>query len=173
MTRTMKVALRLLGALCALSLSPVARAQTVTITLNPNSARAAAVPTDFAGLSIEMNAIRFDFEVRNASWLTGTNSAYIAMLRRIGIRNLRVGGNTSERDVPESPYPTDVDAARTNDFANAIQAKLLWGFPVAVKYNPLSSPRTPRACWPTSARRDTPSQRSSCWATSPTSLASA
>ena len=65
MTRTMKAALRLLAALCALSLTPIAGAQqTVTITLNPNSARAAAVPTDFAGVSIEMNAIRFNFRVR-------------------------------------------------------------------------------------------------------------
>jgi len=108
---------------------------TVTVTLDPANARVAAIPSDFAGLSLEMQAMRSNFRTPNGNWLSGSNSAYIAMLRRLGVRHMRVGGNTMERTGTQYAYPSDADARAANDFMNALGGNLLWGVPVASKYN--------------------------------------
>ena len=115
----------------------------VEITLDPAKARAEAVPPDFAGLSIEMQAVRAAFNTPKGHWLSAANAPYAAMLKRMGVRSLRVGGNTTERNAPDGtrpvkPYPADADATHVNDFANAIGANLIWCLPVSARFDPAS-----------------------------------
>jgi hypothetical protein len=121
--------------LCALA-SIGCAARKVTVTLDPAQARPSPIPDDFAGLSIEMHGVRDDFKEPRGHWLSPDNAPYIAMLKGLGIRSLRVGGNTTERTTPEHAYPDDEDGARVSDFANAIQARLIWNVPVHDKYDP-------------------------------------
>src|SRR5579872_3743520 len=69
---------------------------TVGITLSPGSPRANAIPDDFLGISLEMSAI---MAANNGGqpWISGAVTPYSNMLEKIGVKSLRIGGNSSER----------------------------------------------------------------------------
>ena len=93
----------------------------VTITVD-TQAPGAAIPDDFAGLSFEMQYV-----------LPGTNGTYffspknrplIAMFKTLGIKNLRVGGNTADRPGVAVPGPADADSLFA--FAKAAGVKVIY-----------------------------------------------
>ncbi len=82
----------------------------------------ATIPDDFAGLSFEMQTV-----------LPGTNGTYffspknqplIAMFQTLGIKNLRVGGNTADRSGVPMPGPADADSLFA--FARAAGVKVIY-----------------------------------------------
>jgi hypothetical protein len=82
----------------------------------------AAIPSDFVGLSFEMQYV-----------LPGTNGTYffspknrplIAAFRTLGIKNLRVGGNTADRLSVPVPGPKDADSLFA--FAKAAGVKVIY-----------------------------------------------
>ena len=82
----------------------------------------AAIPDDFAGLSFEMQYV-----------LPGTNGRYffspknrplIATFKTLGIKNLRVGGNTADRPGVSVPVPADADSLFA--FAKAAGVKVIY-----------------------------------------------
>ena len=93
----------------------------VTITVDTRSP-GAAIPDDFAGLSFEMQYV-----------LPGTNGIYffspknrplIAVIKTLGIKNLRVGGNTADRPGVVVPGQADADSLFT--FARAAGVKVIY-----------------------------------------------
>ena len=103
-------------------LAGIASAQSpVTITVDTKTS-GATIPDDFAGLSFEMQYV-----------LPGTNGNYffspknrplIRMFQTLGIKNLRVGGNTADR--PGVPIPNSTDADSLFAFAKAANVKVIY-----------------------------------------------
>jgi hypothetical protein len=85
----------------ALAQSPV----TVTIdTKTPG----AAIPDDFAGLSFEMQYVLP--QTNGTYFFSPENRPLITMFQTLGIKNLRVGGNTADRPGVAMPGPADADS---------------------------------------------------------------
>ncbi len=111
---------RLVGAGCLLAATALAQSP---ITINVDTKiPGATIPDDFAGLSFEMQCV-----------LPGTNGAYffspknqplIAMFQTLGIKNLRVGGNTADRPGVAVPGPADADSLFA--FAQAAGVKVIY-----------------------------------------------
>lgn len=120
----------------ALLFSPLLLAQSqanISITLNSSQLRR-TIPNDFLGLSFEMSSI-MAANNNGAYWMSGTAGPLSAMLSKIGVKNIRIGGNSSERE----PYATTSDAANVDAFANLIGANLIWTVPVKTYYDESSS----------------------------------
>jgi Glycosyl hydrolase family 79 C-terminal beta domain len=126
--------LRQLGITLAL-ITPLAAQSTanVSITLDATQLRR-TIPNDFLGLSLEMNSI-MAANNNGVAWLSGNPTPYSAMVQTIGVKNIRIGGNSSERQ----PYASTTDAANVDAFANLIGANLIWTVPVKQFYNQSSS----------------------------------
>ncbi|SEF71760.1 hypothetical protein SAMN05421819_0929 [Bryocella elongata] len=105
----------------------------VSITLDSTQLRR-TIPNDFLGLSFEMSSI-MAANNNGAYWMSGASTPLSTMLSKIGVKNIRIGGNSSER----TPYATTTDAANVDAFANLIQANLIWNVPVKNNYNASSS----------------------------------
>lgn len=72
------------------------------------AAAAAAVPAGFAGLSYEVSAV---LPAANGHhYFAPDNTGLVALFRDLGIENLRIGGNTSDRNAGPLPAPADLDA---------------------------------------------------------------
>jgi hypothetical protein len=110
---------------------PACAQSTATVSVNLDSTQLRrTIPADFLGLSLEMSSI----EAANnngVAWLSGTPSAYSAMVQKIGVKNIRIGGNSAERQ----PYATAQDGANVDAFANLIGANLIWTVPVKQFYD--------------------------------------
>ncbi len=121
-------------ALAATLAGPLA-AQTASISVTLDfTQRRRTVPADFLGLSLEMSSI----EAANnngAAWLSGNSTAYSTMVSKIGVRDIRIGGNSAERQ----PSATQADAAGVDAFASLIGANLIWTVPVKQFYNQSTS----------------------------------
>jgi hypothetical protein len=105
----------------------------VSITLDSTQLRR-AIPTDFLGLSLEMSSIMAANNGGQA-FLSGTAGSYSAIVQKIGVGSIRIGGNSSERQ----PYATAQDGANVDAFVNLIGAKLIWTVPVKQFYNQSTS----------------------------------
>ena len=124
-----------LFALAAISVSAQSTSA-VSITLSPGSAHTSPIPTDFAGLSLEMDTVRSDWNGGtnvHVGWLGGQVTAYSTMLKTLGVHSLRIGGNSAEGG--SYAYPTELDATHADDFCNLIGANLIWTLPVESRYN--------------------------------------
>jgi hypothetical protein len=93
----------------------------VSITIDPKNAGAEISP-DFVGLSFEMQRV-----------LPGTNGFHlfspknkklIATFKTLGVKNLRVGGNTADR--ANLPLPTKADVDSLFGFAKAADVKVIY-----------------------------------------------
>lgn len=108
----------------------------VTLTLTPSSAHPTSIPRDFAGLSLEMDTVRSDWNggtnIHNG-WLGGGSTPYSTMLKTLGVHSIRIGGFSAEGG--SYPYPTTLDASHVDDFCNEIDANLIWTLPVEANYN--------------------------------------
>lgn len=98
------------------------RAQSpVTIQLSPQKSTA-AIPADFVGLSFEMQYVLPD--TNGNHFFSAKNKALIATFKTLGIKSLRVGGNTADRPAIPTPSATDVDNLFA--FAKAADVKLIY-----------------------------------------------
>ncbi len=104
------------------ALGSMAMAQTrVTVTIHATQA-GAKIPNDFAGLSFETAAILPNSDGQHM--FRATNRPLIHLFRTLGIRNLRIGGNTADRPSVKIPGDADIDDLFT--FANASGAKVIY-----------------------------------------------
>jgi len=67
----------------------------------------AAINADFVGLSFEMRDVLAG--TNGNHFFSPSNKTLIAIFRQLGIRSLRVGGNTSDRPTLPAPSTNDVD----------------------------------------------------------------
>ncbi len=82
----------------------------------------AAIAPDFAGLSFEVSLL-----LPNASgvhYFRPDNQLLIHLFRTLGIRSLRIGGNTSDRDARRLPGEADLDSLF--EFAKAAGVKVIY-----------------------------------------------
>ncbi len=93
----------------------------VAVTLNPHAA-GPEIPADFVGLSFEMQRVLADSNGNH--FFSATNRALIATFKMLGIKNLRVGGNTADR--PTLPVPAETDVDNLFAFATAADLKVIY-----------------------------------------------
>ena len=81
-----------------------------------------SIPADFLGLSFEMQRVLAD--TNGWHFFSPDNQPLIATFKTLGIKNLRVGGNTADR--PTLPVPTDADVDALFQFAKAADITVLF-----------------------------------------------
>ena len=82
----------------------------------------AAVAPDFVGLSFEMQYVLPD--TNGNHFFSAENKKLIATFNTLGIKNLRVGGNTADRPTIPTPSMADVDSLFA--FAKAADVKIIY-----------------------------------------------
>ncbi len=95
----------------------------VTVTVD-SSHPAPALPDDYAGLSYETKREMPD--EAGKYYFSGNNTALATMFRTLGIKNLRIGGNTV--DSPKVAIPGNADIDQLFAFAKAADAKVIYSF---------------------------------------------
>jgi hypothetical protein len=93
----------------------------VAVTLNPALAGPKIAP-DFLGLSFEMQRVLAD--TNGYHFFNSTNLPLIATFKMLGIKSLRVGGNTADR--PTLPVPARADIDSLFGFAKAAGVKVIY-----------------------------------------------
>jgi len=81
----------------------------------------AAIPPDYSGLGFEVSLLRPE---NGTHYFRPDNEPLINLFHTLGIKNLRVGGNTSDRDVRQLPSQADLDSLFT--FAKAAGVKVIY-----------------------------------------------
>jgi hypothetical protein len=92
------------------------------VTVSVASESGPAIPDDFAGLSFEMEKVLPD--ANGGYYFSPTNKPLITLFQTLGIRSLRVGGNTADRPSVKVPSEPDVDSLFA--FAKAADAKVIY-----------------------------------------------
>ena len=92
----------------------------ITVTLD--SKPGPSIPDDFAGLSFEMEKVLPD--TNGGYYFSPTNKPLITLFQTLGIRSLRVGGNTADRPTVKVPAEPDIDSLFA--FAKAANAKVIY-----------------------------------------------
>jgi len=133
---------------CSSSISsPLVAQATASVSISLNSATLRrTIPTDFFGLSFEMSSIEAGNN-NGTEWFSASSASgpYGTMLKKMGVGNIRIGGNSSER----TPYATTTDAANVMAFASGISANLIWNVPVKQNYNQATSVSFVQSMWNT------------------------
>src|SRR5690349_3824541 len=113
---------QVLAASCCLLLASLTDAQPkATVTIDP-AGESIAIPADFLGLSFEMQDVLPD---ANGNYkFSPDNKPLLATFKALGIRNLRVGGNTADR--PTVKIPTEKDLDQLFAFAEAADVKVIF-----------------------------------------------
>ena len=93
----------------------------VVITVNP-VATGAEISPDFVGLSFEMQRVLPD--TNGFHLFSPANKRLIATLKTLGVKSLRVGGNTADR--ANLPLPTHADVDNLFAFAKAADVKVIY-----------------------------------------------
>lgn len=125
--KTGRVALNLFVALTALNLLPgglaaaTAAESPVTIILDPKQPGTAIAP-DFSGLSFEVSLLRPN--EKGVHYFRPDNRPLINLFHTLGIKSLRIGGNTSDRDARELPGKADLDSLFA--FAKTADVKVIY-----------------------------------------------
>ena len=105
-----------------LTLIPVARAANAPITLDLDMEHpGAAIGPQFTGLSYEAASI---LPGDGPRYFRPENDALITLFHTLGIRSLRIGGNTSDRNALHSPEFADLDSLF--GFAKAAGVKVIY-----------------------------------------------
>ena len=84
--------------------------------------RGAAIPPDFSGLSFEVSLLLPNKD--GVHYFRPDNLPLINLFHALGIKNLRIGGNTSDRDVRQLPQQADLDSLF--EFAKAADVKVIY-----------------------------------------------
>jgi hypothetical protein len=119
LVQQISIALLMLALCAAIPGSAAAQSDAVTVTLNP-STPGATIPSDFLGLSFEETDL-----LPNSSggyYFVNTNQPLLNVFNTLGVRSLRIGGNTA--DSGTQPANADIDALF--GFAQAANAKVLY-----------------------------------------------
>lgn len=82
----------------------------------------ASLPPDFIGLSYEMSLV--DSASNGAHFFSPKNAALVAMFRTLGVKSLRVGGNSADRLAVKPPDQSDIDQLFA--FAQATGVKVIY-----------------------------------------------
>lgn len=93
----------------------------VAVTLDSHAA-GAEIPVDFVGLSFEIQRVLAD--TYGNHFFSATNHALVATFKTLGIKNLRVGGNTADR--PTLPVPSETDVDNLFAFARAADVTVIY-----------------------------------------------
>src|SRR5579859_1553126 len=93
----------------------------VTVTLAPKNA-GAAIPADFVGLSFETSALLPDSSGQHA--FRPTNQPLTDIFKSLGIKSLRIGGNSVDQDTVAIPSNADID--NLFGFAQAAGVKVIY-----------------------------------------------
>jgi len=80
------------------------------------------IATNFSGLSFEMQYVLTN--AGGGHFFSPGNAALVALFRQLGIKSLRVGGNTADR--PSIPVPDEADADSLFAFAKAAGVKVIY-----------------------------------------------
>jgi hypothetical protein len=100
---------------------PKLSAADLTVTLDPANP-GHVIPADFTGLSYEITQV---LPARAGKYyFTPTNQPLIGLFKTLGIKSLRVGGNTADRDTV--PIPTTADADNLFAFAQSAGIKAIY-----------------------------------------------
>jgi hypothetical protein len=95
------------------------------VTLNVDATHpGTAIPEDFAGLSFEMETLLPS--ATGSYYFDKSNHALIDTLHNLGVKSLRIGGNTADR--PTLPFPGATDVDSLMGFARAASAKVIFTF---------------------------------------------
>jgi Glycosyl hydrolase family 79 C-terminal beta domain len=119
------VAIILVATVISFSLFPeLALAQSpATINLNPpNLEKGVIMPPEFIGLSFEMEKVLP--ESNGKYYFSPENKPLIAIFKTLGIKSLRVGGNTADRPTIKVPSKADLDSLFA--FAKAADVKIIF-----------------------------------------------
>jgi hypothetical protein len=92
----------------------------VTVQVNAD-APGDAIPENFAGLGFEVSILH---EESGTHYFRPDNAPLINLFHTLGIKSLRVGGNTSDRDVRQLPSEEDLD--NLFGFAKAAGVKVIY-----------------------------------------------
>jgi fibronectin-binding autotransporter adhesin len=107
--------------LCAGRIGAQTTTASLTLAINTTQAAAAPIPGDFSGLSFEMGSVIYDSA--NQGWyLSGTNANMVALMKTLGVKSVRVGGNSAET----GNIATNADEDAVLDFCHAIGGNLIW-----------------------------------------------
>ena len=93
----------------------------VDVTVDPQHP-GLTIPADFVGLSYEMQRVLAD--TNGYHYFSPTNQPLIATFKTLGIKNLRVGGNTADR--PSLPTPSTADVDQLFAFARAAGVRVIY-----------------------------------------------
>jgi Glycosyl hydrolase family 79 C-terminal beta domain len=102
-------------------ISPAGAQPVVNIELLPQQP-GPAIGADFVGLSFEMRDVLAD--TNGNHFFSPSNKKLIATFKQLGIKNLRVGGNTSDR--PTLPMPSTNDVDNLFGFARKADVKVIY-----------------------------------------------
>jgi hypothetical protein len=92
------------------------------ITVTFDAKAGPAIPDDFAGFSFEMERVLPDS--KGGYYFSSANKSLITLFQTLGIKSLRVGGNTADRPTVNVPAEQDVDSLFA--FAKAAGAKVIY-----------------------------------------------
>ena len=127
-----------LGTLFAFGCAPnaaVSQASVAEVTLTPDlSHPGRQIPADFIGLSFETGLTLPN--AKGEYYFSPDNAALIATFKTLGIKSLRIGGNTS--DTPTVPIPNSTDIDHVFGFARAVGIKVIYGLRLRNQTNPAS-----------------------------------
>lgn len=98
--------------------SKTARVSVSIDTQNPGK----GIPADFEGLSFEVSQLLPNAD--GVHYFRPDNKPLINLFKTLGIKSLRIGGNTSDRDVRQLPGETDLDSLF--EFAKAANVKVIY-----------------------------------------------
>lgn len=103
--------------------SPAIGGTPIAVTVD-SSHPGARIPSDYVGLSYETKS---ELPTREGkSYFTPDNASLVKMFQTLGIRNLRIGGNTV--DAPQVLVPDQTDIDRLFQFAQVADTKVVYGF---------------------------------------------
>ena len=80
------------------------------------------VPEDFAGLSFEMERLLPD--EKGNYYFSANNQSLLTLFKTLGLKSLRVGGNTADRPTVKVPGEPEIDSLFA--FARAARAKVIY-----------------------------------------------
>ncbi len=81
-----------------------------------------AIPDDFTGLSFEMQTLLPDKDGKH--FFRPDNTKLVALFKQLGLKSIRVGGNTADK--PAVPVPDEKDIDSLFAFAEAADAKVIY-----------------------------------------------
>ncbi len=111
--------------ICCQFQNPAMALEPVVITINTNGPRT-SISSDFAGFSFETGRLRKD-RGTGAYFFDSSNTQLLTIFRNLGIRSLRIGGNTVDRGFV--PAKADIDALFR--FARAANVKVIYSLRLA------------------------------------------